>query len=398
MNRTFKALLPIGIVAAGSLGAWALFMSRSKPETRIPEPVVPLVRVQTVRLQDVDLTVTSQGAVNPRTESVLVPEVSGTVIEVSPSFISGGFFEEGDVLLRVDPYDYRQALVQARANVTQAELRVAQEMAEAAVALDEWEDLGDGDDAPSLTLREPQLADARAALAAAQAALEKAERDLERTAIRAPYAGRVREKHVDLGQFVNRGAAVATIYAVDFAEIRLPLPDSELAFIDLPLDYRGEVGQQRGPEVLLRANFAGQTHEWRGRIVRTEGEIDPMSRMVHTVARVKDPYARGDDPGRPPLAAGMFVEAEILGLTARGVAVLPRSALRSGSRILLVDEESRLRFREVSVLRATRTEIIVDGGLDDGDRVCLSSLVAVTDGMRVRTEDEQRTDADRGVS
>ena len=384
--RWLKILLPLAVFVAASLAAAALILSRSGPESRQPEAPVPLVRVQQIELQDLRLTVSSQGTVSPRTVSVLVPEVSGRVIDVSPSFIAGGFFEEGDLLLRIDPYDYQQALVLARADVARAQLRVAQEEAEAEVARDEWSDLGDGGAATPLTLREPQLAEARSTLEAAGAAAKRAERDLERTTIRAPYAGRVREKQVDRGQFVNRGTAVATIYAVDFAEIRLPLPDAELAFIDLPLDYRGEGGAANGPEVRLRAEFAGRLHEWSGRIVRTEGEIDPQSRMVHTVARVKDPYARGNEADRPPLAAGMFVEAEILGRTARGVAVLPRSALREGGRVLIVDDDDRMRFRQVEVMRATRGSVIVQAGLASGERVCLSPLAAVTDGMQVRTD------------
>ena len=194
----------------------------------------------------------------------------------------------------------------------------------------------------------------------------------------------MRRKSVDVGQFVTVGSPIATIYAVDYAEMRLPLPNEELAFLDLPLDYRGETQQQPGPQVVLRAEFAGRIHEWHGRIVRTEGEIDPRSRMVHAVARVKDPYGRGENPDRPPLAVGMFVEAEIQGKTARGVAVLPRSALRGRSQLLVVTPENRLEFREVRLLRATQEQIVVESGLEEGERVCLSPLAAVTNGMRVR--------------
>jgi RND family efflux transporter MFP subunit len=281
------------VVVLAAVGAWALIQARKAPETveRVARP--PLVRVQEVRLADLQLTVTSQGTVRPRTASVLVPEVSGRVIEVSPAFTPGGFFEAGERLLRIDPHDYRQAIVQARARVAQAELLLAREQGEADVARSEWEALGNGDDASALTLHLPQLADAEANVAAARAAVEQAERNLERTEIRAPYAGRVQEKQVDLGQFVTRGQSLATIYAVDYAEISLPLPDDQLAFIDLPLDYRDQAARTAGPEVILRADFAGRVHEWRGRIVRTEGVIDPQSRMVRAVARVKDPYGRG---------------------------------------------------------------------------------------------------------
>jgi RND family efflux transporter MFP subunit len=222
-------------------------------------------------------------------------------------------------------------------------------------------------------------------LAAAEANLKTAQRNLERTEVRAPYAGRVREKNVDVGQFVTVGAPVARIYAVDAAEVRLPLPDEDLAYLDLPLNYRGESGRIRGPVVTLRAGFAGRIHEWQGRIVRTEGEIDPRTRMVHVVAEVPDPYGRGPDPTRPPLAAGMFVEAEIVGRTVENVAVVPRAALRSPGQVLIVDADSRLRFRDVDVLRATTDELFILDGLETGDRVNISPVEVVSDGMEVAT-------------
>lgn len=386
-SQRMKVVLPVVVVLVGALGAGAMFLARKEPETLMPEAAVPLVRVVPVVLQDLQLSVWSQGTVNPRTESILVPEVAGRVTEVAPSFEAGGFFEEGEILLRIDPHDYRQALVQARASVAQAELRLEQEKAEAEVAREEWDDLGRGAVSP-LTLREPQVAQAEAALAAAQAASDRAHRDLDRTEIRAPYAGRVRQKNVDRGQYVTPGTTLGTIYAVDFAEVRLPLPDAQLAFVDLPLVYRDDRATQPGPEVILRADFAGNVYEWRGRIVRTEGEIDPRSRMVHAVARVKDPYARGDDPGRPPLAAGLYVEAEIIGRRVDGVAVVPRPALRDGNRVLIVDEDNRLRFRKVEVLRMDDRQALIRSGLAAGERLCVSNLTAVTDGMRVRfTED-----------
>ncbi len=387
MRTTMMIALPVAILMVGVLGALAIVESRPDPEIKAPETVVPLVRVLEVRLADVDLVVESQGTVSPRTESVLVPEVAGRVIGVSPSFAAGGFFEAGEVLLRIDPQAYREAVVEAEAGVAAAELRRAREAAEAEVAIREWRELGRGEPTPLLR-REPQLAEARAARAAAEAALARARRDLERTAIRAPYAGRIRDKRADVGQYVAPGTPLATIYAVDYAEVRLPIPGDEMAYLDLPLDYRG-AARRAGPEVILRAEFAGGRHAWRGRIVRTEGEIDPRSRLVHAVARVADPYAPGAE-GRPPLAVGMYVEAEIRGRTLRGVAVVPREALREGDRVLVVDGDDRLRFRPVEVLRRGDEEVVVGSGLAAGERLCLSSLAA-TDGMRVRWRAEKRS-------
>ncbi len=385
--RFLKVVSPILLLVAGAVGSVAMVRMRPEVETRPPERRPPLVRIAEVHFEDHQYGVKSQGTVSPRTESQLVPEVAGRVTWVSPSLASGGYFKAGEALLKIDPYDYQQAVIQARAEVARAKLRLAQEEAEARVARKEWSDLGSGE-AKALTLRVPQLEEARAVLAAAEAQLDKTERDLERTQVRAPYVGRVREERVDVGQFVTTGAPVATIYSVDYAEVRLPLPNNELAYLEIPLDYRDDPRTNPGPRVILRSDFAGKTFEWEGRIVRTEGEIDPSSRMVHVVAQVKDPYAKGSHSERPPLAVGMFVEAEIEGRRANDVAVLPRSALRGRDEVLVVDGESRLRFRSVEVERTTDTEVIIASGLEDGDRVCLSPLEAVTDGMMVRTLDD----------
>ena len=385
MKRTLMIALPLVLVLAAAAVAVAMFLARPEAETQIPEAVVPLVRVQEVVPEDLRLTVKSQGTVSPRTESTLVPEVAGRVIEVAPGFVSGGYFAAGDVLLRIDPHDYRRAVVQAEAQVAQAELRLAQEEAEAEISAREWKDL-DGGEATPLTLHVPQLAQAKAAVAAAEAALEKAARDLDRTEIRALYEGRVRTKSADVGQYVTPGTPLGVIYAVDYAEIRLPLPDRDLAFIDLPFDYRGAADPRPGPKVILSAEFAGRRHEWEGRIVRTEGEIDPRTRMVHTVVRIKDPYGPGKDPNRAPLAAGLWVEAEITGRRVEGATTLPRSAVRDNDQVLIVDGDDRLRFRTVEILRRTSAEVVVTGGLEAGERVCLSPLTVVTDGMHVQVE------------
>ena len=377
-----KGILPLALLGVAALAAITMIRNRPEAEIQPPQIAPPGVRVHAVALQDVDLSVISEGTVQPRTESELVPEISGRVISISPSFAEGGFFEEGDVLLEIDRFDYQQAVIAARSQLAQSRLRLAQEEAEAEIAQREWDEIGEGNPR-ALTLREPQLEDARAGVAAAEANLVRAERDLDRAEVRAPYAGRVRRKNVDVGQFVTMGNSVGTIYSVDVAEIRLPLPDAELAYLDLPLSYRG--GATRlGPRVTVRTTFAGATHAWNGRIVRTESEIDPVSRMVHVVAEVMDPYSSGPDPNRPPLAVGMYVDAEIEGRRFGRLAVIPRAALRGRDQVMLVDEESRLRFRTIDILRLTTTSIYVRDGLQTGERVAVSTVDSPTDGMLVQ--------------
>jgi RND family efflux transporter MFP subunit len=383
MNRrlvlALKILLPVAVLVVAAFAAVTLVGMQTPPETVSVPSRPPVVRVHTVTLEDHQFSVETQGTVRPRTEGKVVPEVAGRVVWVSPDFVSGGFLETGAAILRVDPYDYEQGVVRAAAEVAAARLRLAQEEAESEIARAEWEELGEGPP-PDLTVRVPQLENARASVAAAEANLVRAQQDLDRTEIRSPYAGRVRERAVDVGQYVSPGNQLGTIYAIDFAEIRLPLPDKDLAFLsNLPLVYRGERSSS-GPEVRLRAEFAGAQHEWTGRVVRTEGEIDAASRMVHAVAQVRDPYGRGA-PGRPPLAVGMYVHAQIMGDTVADVAMIPRAALRDGDHVWVLDRDNRLRIRSVNILRLQGSEAIIGSGLADGERVVLSSLEVVTEGM-----------------
>lgn len=382
MKTWLKVAIPLLILVLGAVAASAVVEMRETPPKTAPVILPPLVRVETVHASELTLEVRAQGTVRPRTESAIAAEVAGRVLRVAPAFADGGFFAPGDVLVEIDPADYRQALAAARARVTQAELRLAQEEAAAAVARREWESLGADGEASPLTLRTLQVKDAAAALEAARADVERAERDLERTRVVAPFAGRVRTKMADVGHFVNRGTALAEIYATDVFEVGLPVPDRDLAFVDVPL-----VGRGSGPTVRLEAEFAGRRHAWQGRIVRTEGEVDARSRVVTLVAEVRDPFGSGRDASRLPLAPGMFVDGIIGGRTLPRAFTVPRAAFRGDDVVMVVDAENRLRLRKVAVHQTGRDASIVTEGLEDGDRVSVTALDSVTDGMAVRVAD-----------
>ena len=387
MKTWLKWVLPLVAVAVG-LSGMALMIHFSKA-VKLEQPISLPPRIQTVTALTTNhpYRIHTQGTVEPLTHIELTAEVSGRVLRISTSLESGGFFEEGDTLVHIDPRDFELAVIQAQARVEDARLRLQLEEAEAAVAAKEWRRLGSGE-ANELLLRKPQLAQARATLAAAEASLEQARRDLARCDITAPFAGRVGAKRVDTGQFIAKGTPVARIYSVDFAEVRLPLSADQLAYVEVPLAYRGDDRPGHHPVVLLRASMAGRTHRWEGHIDRVEGEIDTRTRMLFVVARVADPYGRAALPDRPPLASGLFVEAEILGLTASNVVVLPRTALRGSNTVLVRDADHRLWPRQVRVARAGRQEVVIAGGLEAGDIICISALDIFTEGMRVRTEDE----------
>jgi len=382
--------LPLLIIVVGFFGMKILGGQKPEVESSVPEIPAPLVSVIEVAPSQVALNVRAQGTVVPKTEAKLVAEVSGRLIAVSPNLVNGGFVQAGEMLIKIDARDYELAVAQAQLSVAQAVRRLEEERADAAVAREEWDSMGKGDPSP-LTLHEPQVAEAEASLDAARASLERAQLDLERTEVASPFAARVRKKMVDVGEFVSRGQTLATGYGIEFAEVRLPLPDTELAFLDLPLSYASE--SQSGPRVTLWANYAGKRYSWVGRIVRTEGEIDPRTRMIVAVAQIADPYgedltAQGatqrDGELQVPLAVGMFVQAEIEGRTFDDVILLPRSAMRNANTVYTVDAESRLHMREVIVARTGRTEVVITGGSLANERIVTSPIEIITEGMLVQ--------------
>ncbi|MBW2399184.1 MAG: efflux RND transporter periplasmic adaptor subunit [Deltaproteobacteria bacterium] len=397
MNRRIKILIPLVILAFGVAGAVVIRLIRPEIESAPPEVFAPHVRVTRVEPQNFEFVIRAHGTVTPRTESTVVPQVSGPVVWVSPIFASGGFFEENEPLVRIERADYEAALESARAVIARSESEYERALKDAK----RQKRLANQSVASASRHDEAVNAEqiAKATLREAKAMRGRAERDLDRTEIRAPYTGRVREENVDVGQFVTRGTAIGKIYAVDYAEVRLPIPDSELSFVDLPMLYRGEADDGVGPEVELRARFAGRDHSWSGRIVRTEGEIDARSRMVNVVARVEDPYGHGPDAGeRPPLAVGLFVEAEIRGRSIEGAVILPRSVLRTGDRVLVVDGNGRVEFRGVEVLRSERDSVVIGSGLEAGEEVIVSPLTTVVEGMAVRTvRDEEEPNEPHGA-
>lgn len=388
MKKLLKVVLPVVVLVLSLVVFQSLVQSKPEPRLQEPEPKLRLVRAVEVSKRDYPLSVSSQGTVTARAEVTLTAQVSGEVVEVSPALVKGGFFSTGDVLLRLDPRDYELAADRDRAEVKQAESRLEREQAEAAVARRDWEEAGLGE--PNrMVLREPQVAEAEAGVAAARAQLAQTELELERTAITASFPGRVLEKDVDVGQFVTAGAALATLSAIDYAEVELPVPNDQLAFLDLSLGDLARGLDGEGPEVELRARFSGEPHVWKARIVRTAGSIDPKNRMLHLITRIEDPYGLRGNSDSAPLPIGLFVQAEIAGRIARDVVVLPRIALRSQDRVLVAEGDDRLRFRPVVVAWTTGDRVVVSEGLEAGEWVCTSPLEVAVDGMRVRIQPEE---------
>jgi len=348
MNKQkLKVILPFGIISISIILAVIIMLAKPDIEQGAQEIKALQVRVMPAVKKEVQMTVISQGTVRAKTESEIVAQVSGVIKSISESFVVGGFFKKGHILVRLDDRDYQYRLIQAKHKVTQAELVLKLEEQQAEIAYDEWIQMNEGMP-PALVSREPQLAEARASLESAKAGLMQTQLDLERTKVRAPFSGRVKSKNVDIGRFVSPGMSLARIYS--------------------------------RPEVILSGDFAGNKQQWVGSLSHIEGEFDSRSRMIHVVARVADPYG---DQNEAPLTVGMYVHAEIVGKKVSGLIEVPRTAIRNQNQLLIVDEENRIHFRNVEIFRIDGEVVYISDGIKNNEWICISQPKTVVDGMQV---------------
>ena len=380
--RGSRRFLPLYVL--GFFVFLAALLTVFRPAAEKYAAPAPQIAVETavVSPRDFRVDIKSFGTVRPRTRSTISAQVGGEVISIHSSFREGGFFEKGEILLEIDPRNYEAARTKAGADLALARQQLAEEQAMGAQARADWQRMGERAQAPDLVLRRPQLATAEARVETALAFLRQAERDLEKTRVRAPYVGRVLKKQADISHVVAAGTPLAEIYAVDYVEIRLPLRNSELPFINLPENYRlGNSVQGTLPSVSIRSSLA-PGHQWQGRIVRTEGAIDEASRQLHVVAQVDDPYAPNAQ-GRPPLKIGEYVTATIAGRVLADALVIPSKTIYQGSYVYIV-ENSFLQRREVDIAWQDGTSALVRTGLKGGDLLVLNPLGRVSSGISVR--------------
>lgn len=383
MKKFLRYTLPMGIIVLSVVVVVALVViSKGKrPDRKESSAKALLVDVIPVKVESLNLVVESQGSVLPRTETNLIAEVTGKVVSVSENFIAGGFFKKGEMLLRIDPSDYDAALKGSEANLASKQAQFADQKARSDQALKDWRNLGRSGEPSDLTLRKPQLAEALAGVKSAEADLQKAQRNLDRTTIKAPYDGLVRNKQVDIGQYVAPGTSLGITFAIDTAEIRLPLAIADLQFLHLPTATGS--GEKISTPVRLSAEGTGLSGEWQAEIVRTEGVIDQQSRVIYAVAQVVDPYGVLGLSGQPELRMGTFVHAEIEGAWMENVVVLPRAALREGNTVLVASPEKELEIRTVEIIRSEPQVIYVSGGLSDGEQVIITSIEAPIPGSKL---------------
>lgn len=386
MQRTItRVLMPI-LVLAGGIGAYALLhLSKPPPEKSEEGPRPISVYTKSVRQEAVKLKVTTQGDVRARTQIDMVTQVGGRIVSVSPQFTEGGEIEPGASLLKIEDEDYRLAFSQAKANVAEAKVGVEQALADADVARKQ---LRNSPNPSPLALKKPQVAQAQSRLVAAQANLDQSSLNLQRTNVSLPFKGRLISTRVDVGQYVTPGTIIGRAFATKVVEIRLPLNDTQLSALGLPIGYTAPEGEEL--DVNFSAKVAGKIHQWQGKLVRLDASIDPTTRMLYASAMVLDPYGENTSSNGMPMAVGLFVEAEITGRELSDAYTIPRSALRAGELVFLI-KDGKLAVRKVTVAHSSSTRAIISEGLALGEKVIISPVRNPIQGMALAEVENNET-------
>ncbi|MGL1959028.1 MAG: efflux RND transporter periplasmic adaptor subunit [Colwellia sp.] len=386
MARKKQIIIPIAILVVGVI-AFAGFKSMKKPpEEKAKVDNTPIVAVETINVAAMTLKVGSYGIVNPKYETTLVAQVNGEIVELSDTFVRGGFVKKGQLLARIDPNDYQAALIDAQATMASARAALEKEVAQGKVAEREWKQITDTSPT-ELSLRKPQLAQELARVKAAQASVLRAKRNLERTEIRAPYNAMIDNRNIGLGSFVSTGSQIGKVLGTAIAEIRLPVADNQLQFLtNLGLNA----------QVQLTGVYAGKSTQWLAEITRDEGVIDNKSRMSYLIAEIQDPYhlkVNNKAVNEMPLRFGSYVKAKILGVEVASASIIPRYLVVDGT-VAILSSESKLHYAVIDIVREQGGNVIVSHGLLDGDQLIVSALDYPVDGMKLAlaTDDEKKED------
>lgn len=376
-----KYILPLLILVVASAVTYRMLNSKPVAFNRPDIEQVEVVDVEALKLVDHQIFVDSYGTIEPTTSGNLVAQVSGIVIWVAPNFESGRSFDKGDALVRIDSRDYEIEVTIAQAEVATAQLALNEEIARSEQAFRDWKKINPNREATDLVLRKPQLASAQARLAAAEARLQKAQLNLSRTQINAPYDGYIIEKLADLGQLISSNTPVASIFASDSLEVRLPVPGNRVRFLQLDND-------QDKPKVRLVADFAGEQKVWLAELDRTDSVIDNATRQWFVTAKLPGSILKEE----AYLKAGQFVSAQIEGRLLENVFVIP-SKLISQNNEVFIFSEGHLHRQQVAVIWKGNDLSVIDpansGELVREDNLLVSNVLSfVADGAKARIRGE----------
>ena len=373
-----KKLKPLFIL----LGAFALshllwFLGQVQPDP-VEELPPPDVIIEILTPKDFQVQISSNGTTTPLTQTVLTAEVGGEVIYRSKKFAEGASVIEGEILAKIDDTDLQLQYKNALLQLANAEVQYSLQLAEAEVAKEAWDKIGDGV-ASDLTLKKPQLKQAEAFLEVAKAQVSSAAKKLNKTEIIAPYAGRIQNVNIDLGTTIIPGQPVGAMYTSSEIEITLAVKDNDLQFLSIPMDGR-KLNPSEQASVVIESFYKGKTQSWKGKLERVDGVIDPVTRMINLIAVFKNDFIESDKPNLP---IGLFVEAKIDGITLKNIFEIPINSISEDNEVYIVDKDNQLELRELTILKKYSEFVIIKDGLKAGERIVTSKLSTASNGIKV---------------
>ena len=373
-----KKLKPLFILLGAfalSYLLWFLGQVQSDPVEELPPPDV-IIEILTPK--DFQVQISSNGTTTPLTQTVLTAEVGGEVIYRSKKFAEGASVIEGEILAKIDDTDLQLQYKNALLQLANAEVQYSLQLAEAEVAKEAWDKIGDGV-ASDLTLKKPQLKQAEAFLEVAKAQVSSAAKKLNKTEIIAPYAGRIQNVNIDLGTTIIPGQPVGAMYTSSEIEITLAVKDNDLQFLSIPMDGR-KLNPSEQASVVIESFYKGKTQSWKGKLERVDGVIDPVTRMINLIAVFKNDFIESDKPNLP---IGLFVEAKIDGITLKNIFEIPINSISKDNEVYIVDKDNQLELRKLTVLKKYSEFVIIKDGLKAGERIVTSKLSTASNGIKV---------------
>ncbi len=373
-----KKLKPLFILLGAMLLSYILwFLGQVQPDP-VEESPAPDVIVEILTPKDFQVKIISSGTTTPLTQTILNAEVGGEVIYRSKKFSEGSSVIEGEILAKIDDTDLQLQYKNALLQLANAEVQYSLQLAEAEVAKEAWEKMGDGI-ASDLMLKKPQLKQAEALLEVAKAQVSSAEKKLNKTEIVAPYAGRIQNVNIDLGTTIIPGQPVGAMYTSSEIEITLAIKDNDLQFLSIPMDGR-KLDSSEQALVQIESFYKGKIQSWQGKLERVDGVIDPVTRMINLIAVFENDFIETNQSNLP---IGLFVEAKIDGIKVNDVFQIPVTAISENNIVYIVDSNNELELRELSILKKYSDFVIVKEGIRAGERIVTSKLSTASNGIKV---------------
>lgn len=378
-----QPLLVLVILLVGYFGAKGLTLFKHEPVQNKAVSYAPLVKTVKTTDENRTMTIRGNGAIEARTRINIVPQVGGRIVRIHPQLRAGGYFKANEVLLEIEPIDYQLAVTNAESEVASAKRALQLEIAESEAAIEEWNALHASEPVPLLVSRKPQIAEARASLKAAKAMLQQARLNLKRTRISMPFAGRVVEASIDVGEVVNANQTVGTVYSRELFEIPVPIEVDQLVWLELDANNNNHSLNKHQVDILVQ--LAGKQYRLNGWIARVESELNAVSRLARVVVSLKADDIPQDL--RDEVIPGLFVDVELSAKQIDNITVLPHRVLHEGGVIWIV-QNGKLAFYQPEIIHLSASDIWIKG-MPEHTKVITSALDVITEGMQVRTMEQQ---------